>query len=382
MPQHWHLSIHVPKPRCVLRRRCLQTLPISLASGEITCQIEKKRNNVVIDQRIDILSQVGEWIAQRGDDAIEQAILRARYENPWFTIGNSNHALNTIGRQYLNRAALQAFVQKYDHHLGTEPKKVGIIAAGNIPLVGLHDVLCTYLLGHVAMIKLSDRDASLMRLLIEKINDLDPKQPLHLVEKLQHYEAVVATGSNNSASLFRKYFADKPHLIRQNRNAVAVLDGKESTTDVEALGRDIFQYFGLGCRSVSKLYVPEKYDFDQLINGLEAFREVIAHPKYKNNFDYNYATMVINRIPYLRNDFLLFKEDPTLTSRIATIHYSSYQTKEELVEVLNSNRSGIQCVVGNQRLRGWDLVPFGQAQEPALHDFADGIDTIEFLAGL
>ncbi len=336
-----------------------------------------------IQERIAILAQVGNWLADRSDPQIAAAIHRARFANPWFTVDNVHLALKSIADHYLQSEQLVEFAGAYDYTLADKPHRVGIIAAGNIPLVGFHDVLCTFLSGHFGVIKLSEKDQSLMQLVIDKINALSgDRARLEITEKLDNYDGVIATGSNSSAQLFQKYFAAVPHIIRRNRNAVAILTGEESPQEIEQLGSDIFQYYGLGCRNVSKIYVPKDYAFENLLNGLNRFKSVINHPKYKNNYDYNYATLVINRIPYFTNEFLLLKEDDAVASRIATLHYSHYLDRASLVESLREKESEIQCVVSQTDMEGWEVIGFGKAQEPSLNQFADGIDTMKFLSEL
>jgi len=198
---------------------------------------------------------------------------------------------------------------------------------------------------------------------------------------LQGLDGVIATGSNNSARYFEAYFGKYPNIIRKNRNAVAILNNKETKEDLAKLGTDIFQYFGLGCRNVAKIYVPEDFDFDQLLEALHEHKEIVMHDKYKNNFDYNYTLIILNSVAHKSNGCILLTEDASLQSRIAQLHYEFYKDEADLNTKLTSVESEIQCVVG-QAVKGWSTIPFGQAQVPGLSDYADGVDTLEFLLGL
>ena len=198
-------------------------------------------------------------------------------------------------------------------------------------------------------------------------------------EPLRGFDAVVATGSNNTARYFEQYFAKYPHIIRHNRNAVAALNGAESMADLYALGRDVFSYFGLGCRNVSKLYVPHGYQFDALLEALHEYRDLALHNKYKNNFDYNFTLLILNNIPHHNNGCVLLHESASLTSRIASLHYEYYGDLSELDDLLAARRDEIQCVASNLPLRGFPAVPFGKTQEPGLADYPDGVDVMQFL---
>ncbi|MEL6637336.1 MAG: acyl-CoA reductase, partial [Bacteroidota bacterium] len=202
------------------------------------------------------------------------------------------------------------------------------------------------------------------------------------VEKLEGYDAVIATGSNNSARYFEAYFGRKPHIIRRNRNGVAVLTGRETAADLAGIADDALAYFGLGCRNVSKLYVPEGYRFEPLLEALHEHRELVLHNKYKNNFDYNYTLLILNRVEHLANGCVLLIEDRALPSRIASLHYEYYADDDQLRRELGERTADIQCVVSAEALEGWKRIAPGQAQQPGLRDYADGVDTVQFLLGL
>jgi len=261
---------------------------------------------------------------------------------------------------------------------------VALIMAGNIPLVGFHDWLCVFVAGHRAKVKLSDKDKRLLPLLVKKMGDWKHEswaftEFLGEGDRMAGFDMVIATGSNNTARYFEQYFGKYPHIIRRNRNAVAVLSGLETPEEMHALGQDIFSYFGLGCRNVSKLYVPHGYQFDALLEALHEYRELIHHDKYKNNFDYNFTLYIMNGLAHKNNGCLLLKEDPALQARIASVHYEYYDDLQELDALLADKRDEIQCVVGNIKVKDFEVLPFGKSQEPGLSDYPDGVDVMRFL---
>lgn len=310
--------------------------------------------------------------------------LKAEADNPWFTLVNINNSLSAIRDQYLSDVALHKIISKYHLDDNIRRKKIGLILAGNIPLVGVHDIICCFLCGHTALIKVSDKDKILMQWFIHEMVTLEPKAAQYLieVEKLKDYDAAIATGSNASAVHFEYYFRNVPHIIRRNRNSVAILNGQETKDQLQLLGNDIFTYFGLGCRNVSMVLVPEGYDIKVLIDALEPFKAIMHHNKYKNNYDYNLALMLLNKETFLQSDFVIWKESDQIISRIASIHYRFYKNREELVNWLKSKKDEIQCVVSNQNLPETETVPFGMAQCPDIDVFADGVDTMEFLLSM
>lgn len=252
--------------------------------------------------------------------------------------------------------------------------------AGNIPLVGFHDLLSVLLTGNSALLKLSANDRVLLPLLMEYLIAQEPelKADLSVAEgPLKAYDAVIATGTNNTSRYFEYYFGRKPNLIRRNRNSVAILTGDESESQLVNLGKDIFDYFGLGCRNVSKLYVPEDYSFESFYEAIQSYSYLASHRKYGNNYDYNKAVYLMSAFPFLDNGFLLLKEDTGYSSPIATLYYERYKRVPELRQKIAADRSLIQCVVGNP-VEGWDI-PFGTSQSPELWDYADGVDTVDFL---
>jgi hypothetical protein len=279
---------------------------------------------------------------------------------------------------------LEAWAGRYDWPDKAPVRTVGLVMAGNLPVVGFHDVLCVFVAGHRARIKLSDKDPYLLPYLLKLLEDFMPGAGdyFELVDRLTDFEAVIATGSNNSLRYFQSYFGKYPHILRGNRNGVAVLTGDESPEELLALGHDVFDFFGQGCRNVAKVYLPAGYELDLLLEALHEYREIVLHTKYKNNFDYNYAVMVLNKIPFRANGCILLIENPSLQSSIACLHYAYYADEQALKQELQQRADEIQVVVGRVDLPDLPVVPFGQAQSPGLSDYADGVDTMAFLLGL
>ena len=255
--------------------------------------------------------------------------------------------------------------------------------AGNLPLVGFHDLLCVLVAGHKAIVKLSSDDGVLLPYLITQIRAFAPEWAEAVAftdDKVTEYDAVIATGSDNTARYFEYYFGKKPHIIRKNRHSVAVLTGEETPEELQDLGKDIFLYYGLGCRNVSKLFVPQGYDFDLLFQAIYPYKDIIEEQKYANNYDYNKAVYLMSLYKLLENGFLLLKEDEHYGSPIATLFYEYYTNKETLKKKLATDKEKIQCVVGHNFIDG--EIPFGQTQTPKLWDYADGVNTLTFLLNL
>lgn len=343
---------------------------------------------MTLDERLDLLTELGHYLRTGGDAELDAAIRRAYTENKWFTEDNVHFALKNIADSFLDRDKLVAWAGRYPiSGISYSNKTIGLIMAGNIPLVGFHDWLCVFVAGHRAKIKLSEKDKRLLPVLIKKLGEWAHESWAYTEfipegETLKGFDAVIATGSNNTARYFEQYFGKYRHIIRRNRNGIAVLSGLETIADLYALGNDIFTYFGLGCRNVTKLYVPHGYHFDTLLEALHEYRELIHHDKYKNNFDYNLTLFILNNIPYKNNGCLLLREESSLQSRIASVHYEYYDDLFDLDELLKAKSAEIQCVVTNIQLPSFPTVSFGQSQTPGLGDYADGVDVMEFLTAL
>ncbi|MFZ1752066.1 MAG: acyl-CoA reductase [Saprospiraceae bacterium] len=330
------------------------------------------------------LISLGQLLEDTNADFLSSIIANAEAQNPWFTRDNILLALKSIRSEYLDEYALNDLISKYNLDDNIEPRNIGLILAGNIPLVGFHDVLCCYLAGHVSMIKYSDKDTVLMQGMVSMLKNIDPNSDKYFVEveKLIAYDAAIATGSNATAKHFEYYFRHVPHIIRQNRNSIAVLSGDESADDFNALGSDIFSYFGMGCRNVSKVFVPSQMDLSNLIEGLSAYKDLLNHNKYKNNYDYNVALNLINLEPFLQGEHIILKESAQIISRIGTLHYQYYEKLDDVSNWIQNHTNEIQCVVSNINIPNVEVLPFGAAQCPSLDTYADGVDTMQFLLGL
>ena len=317
------------------------------------------------------------------DSALELAIEKAGNTNQWFTSEFTRHALHSIATAFLDETKCREWLQSYSISR-EDPKKVGIIMAGNIPLVGFHDLFCVLASGHEAIVKLSDKDSVLIKEIVEQWSQSLPVITDHVqfTERLEGFDAVIATGSNNSSRYFEYYFKKYPHILRRNRNGVAVLTGNESADDLKRLAEDIFLYFGLGCRNVSYMLVPDGYNFKLWDEAMSAYKALEHHNKYKNNLEYNFAIYIINQIPHMQLGHLILKEDPAIASRIGSLHYQYYNDAHGLSDLLDSRKDEIQCVVSKDPVNEWEHISFGASQKPALHQYADGVDTMAFLTSL
>lgn len=313
------------------------------------------------------------WIA-----LFKTEIERAKHYNGWFTEENCIHAFKEWSIA-LTKENLDAWLGLYGLNANSE-KVVALIMAGNIPLVGFHDLLCVLITGNKALVKLSSNDQKLIPLIIDYLKEIEPyfiDRVTFTKEKLGHYDAVIATGSNNTARYFEYYFGKKPNIIRKNRNSVAVLKGDETTEDLTALGEDIFRYFGLGCRSVSKIYIPKNYNIDTFFKAIFPYNDIVNHNKYANNYDYNKAVYLMSEFKILDNGFLILKEEESFGSPIASLFYEYYEDTDALKTKLKKEEDKIQCIVASGFIE--KEVLFGKTQKPSLNDYADGVDTIEFL---
>ncbi|TDN85870.1 acyl-CoA reductase LuxC [Salegentibacter sp. 24] len=308
------------------------------------------------------------------NDKIDQSI----HYNGWFTRENVIYALQQWSKA-LTKSNLDQWLTPYEFDKTTQ-KTVAIIMAGNIPLVGFHDFLSVLISGHKVLVKQSSNDKELLPVIVDFLIKIAPEFEDRIKftqDKLSGFEAIIATGSNNTARYFEYYFSEKPNIIRKNRNSVAILNGKESKEELEALGEDVFRYFGLGCRNVSKLYVPMEYDFDNFFKAMYPWKTLLNSAKYANNYDYNKAVYLMSEFKLLENGFLILKKDESFGSPIATLFYDEYESDKDLQEKLLRNKENLQCVVGND----FD-VNFGHTQKPKLWDYADGVDTLKFLENL
>lgn len=334
--------------------------------------------------RIAVAAELGRRLQSRADEAVNAAVALAKHKNGWFTEAMVRQSLDGIATQYLDETKLREWTATYPIEDG-KARRVGLVLAGNIPMVGFHDILAVYISGHTAVIKPSSKDEVLTKLVVDLMIQIDPAvaEQVILTERLKDYDAVIATGSNNTSRYFKEYFAHVPNIIRRNRNGVAVITGKETKADFVALGQDIFTYFGLGCRNVSKMYVPQNYDFSPMLGVLhDHYKEYVLHHKYKNNFDFNHALFMLNKEEFLMSGSLLVKKATQIPSRIASVHYEYYDCIEVLKSELKSKLDDIQCIVSGHRFDGLPSFGFGEAQRPSLTDYADGVDTMTFLTEL
>lgn len=332
--------------------------------------------------RINTFHQLGLALQQQ-DDALQLAVAQAGAHNKWFDQESVQAALDGVINNYLNKEKLQQWLEPYADQLDkVQPKTVGLVMAGNIPLVGFHDLLSILATGHKALVKLSSKDRFLNQYIINKLIEIKPafKDYIQLTERLEGFDAVIATGSDNTSRYFEHYFGKYPNIIRKNRHSVAILTGNETEEELQALGKDVFTYYGLGCRNVSKLYLPEQYPVPKLLEAWESFSAVKDHDKYRNNLDYNITLLMLNNVPHYSSEYLAVTEDSTLGSRIATLHYEFYTDIREVALQLQVDKENIQCVVTNSNeMNG---IPLGQAQQPELWDYADHVNTLEFLLKL
>lgn len=335
--------------------------------------------NLTSKQRIEALVQLSD-ILKNPDAELSLLINSSQQYNAWFTPKNTAKAVAAIA-EILNPKDLYAWIG--DHDSPETPLNIGLVLAGNIPLVGFHDILSVLGSGNRALIKLSSQDNKLTPYILNKLTGIEKgfENLISYVEKLTDYDAVIATGSNNTSRYFEYYFSKVPHIIRKNRNSLAVLTGKESADELKALGNDIFDYFGLGCRNVSKIYVPKGYNFNHFFESIQDFDYVLNHHKYNNNYDYNKSIFLVNMDKHLDNGFLLLKEDSRLASPLAVIYFEEYDNIEELEQNLKTIEDQIQCIISNAELN-LKTYDFGKSQVPGLWDYADGIDTMKFLQGL
>ena len=314
-------------------------------------------------------------------DDFASLIVLSQSHNGWFTPEQVQFSVQSWAKA-LTEDNLNHWLSSYDFSK-IETKKVGLVLAGNIPLVGFHDFLSVLISGHDVLVKTSSNDQHLLKFLAKYLISIQPElnSKITFVEgKLEGFDAVIATGSNNTARYFEYYFKDKPSIIRKNRNSVAVLDGTETFEDLVGLGEDIFRYFGLGCRNVSKLFVPKGYNFDNFFKAMYEYRDVIQYEKYANNYDYNKAVFLMSNFQLLDNEFLTIKEDVSYASPISSVFYEFYENLEEITTRLNADAEQIQCVVSKNLIP--NSVAFGQTQQPRLWDYADNVDTLAFLNSL
>ena len=313
-------------------------------------------------------------------DAFLELVESEHIYNPWFTKDSVLKALGGIA-QMLDAEVLRQWLSPYQLTPTAQVRTVGLVMAGNIPLVGFHDLLCVLASGHRVLAKTSSKDDRLIKKVLELLGDIDPElgERISLTdETLKGVDAVIATGSNNSARYFEYYFRNTPHIIRKNRNGVAVLTGEESQEELYRLGEDIFTYFGMGCRNVTKLFIPDSYDLTILMGVMDRFSHLYQHHKYGNNVDYYRTLYLMNQDSLLDNGVLLLKEDSAIASPVGVVFYERYSEIAQVHKQLDQRKDEIQCIVSIQKEISGAIAP-GKTQQPMPWDYADGVDTIEFL---
>lgn len=329
--------------------------------------LQKRRNG---------LSALIPYLAE-SNAAWREVRLAASQANPWFTEPFIQQSADHLVRRYLDPATLDRWLSRYEFREPAHPKHVGIVMAGNIPMVGFHDLLCSFLSGHVAHIKTSSKDPILMPYLVKCLHEILPESQslIRISPMLKGCDAYIATGNDSSADQFEKYFGAFPRIIRRNRTSVALLTGQETPDELKALSFDIHSYFGLGCRNVTQIHVPEGYSFEPLIQALTTHLHHMEHPRYRNNYDFQLSLLLLNRTPYMSSGATLLREDPSPFTPIGMVHYQSYESADVCFDTLSADNR-IQCIVGYRGLA------FGEAQNPGVDTCADGIDTLSFLLGL
>ena len=357
-----------------------RTNMVSLAKRtEAFERLGKVMSSVVNDENIDadVLS-----VSDQGIRSLSELIENSHHYNGWFIPDNVKHMVSSLAES-LREDKLETWLQPYREAIDRKKpvNRVGVVMAGNLPLVGFHDFLSVLITGDRIVAKLSADDNKLLPAVAGLLFEIEPGFQDYVEftdDRLENFDAIIATGSDNTSRYFEYYFGKYPHIIRRNRNGAAVLTGNETESDLEKLSEDIFLYFGLGCRNVSKLFVPENYDFDNLLEVLGRNKKVIESHKYFNNYEYNKAIYLVNRTPHFDSGNLLLTEDFRFASPVSVVYYEYYHDLNSVKEILKENREKIQCVVsGNESLE--NTVPFGKSQQPELWDYADGVDTVRFL---
>jgi len=341
--------------------------------------------NEKLRQRINVLVKLGE--ALKKDEELDSVIAKAALYNPWFTSEFCRYAIDAIIGKMLNAEKLEQWLSRYEVGEASDGKvkTIGIIMAGNLPLVGFHDFLCVYISGCNAKIKLSGKDDVLFPYVYDKLCQIDPtvRDRSAIIERLEGFDAVIATGSNNTNRYFDYYFRDYPKILRRSRSSVAILNGTETDEELFGLADDIFMYFGFGCRNVSKLYVPEGYEITRLFPYFDRYKWMHGHTKYMNNYDYNRALLLMNRTAHLANEIIMLEENTGISSPVSVLYYEVYKNVKSIEEMIKYNIDSIQCIVSNESTVSEtdmeDIVKFGHTQLPELWDYADNVDTMLFI---
>ena len=330
-----------------------------------------------IERRIAAFAALGDFVLEN-PVSLQEIVNKTYVYNTWFTIENTNQALQNIAIEFLNKEKLEKWLSAYEVSDTPVEKTIAIVAAGNIPMVAFHDILCVLISGNKLQLKLSEKDKFLLPFMLDKLVEIEPefKDKISIQFKLENFDAIIATGSNNTAKHFEYYFSKYKNIIRRNRNSIGILTGNETVEDIEQLGHDIFDYFGLGCRNVSKIFVPKDFDLYSLKTGLSKHIGVNQHNQYMNNLDYQRTLYLMNQTPLIDIDFINIVENKSLHSPISCLHAERYQTIDEVNNFIIEQKDNIQCIVGKGYLE------FGKSQQPGLSDYADNVDTMEFILSI
>ncbi len=344
---------------------------------------------MILQQRISAFVKLGLFINRHFNtnynqteiqlhQGLDKLIETANIYNNWFIPQFVNTAIINIG-VILNEEKLVSFCKENKVNDNANKKTVAVICAGNIPMVCFHDLMCVLLSGHKVLIKLSSDDDILLPFFLKLLTYFEPELENNILfaqQKLANFDAVIATGSNNTSNYFNFYFGKYPNIIRKNRTSIAIVTGNETTEDFKNLARDIFLYFGLGCRSVSKLLVPKNYNFNLFFESIVDYGFVINNKKYGNNYDYHRAIYLLEQMPFLDNNFLMIKQSADLHSPVGVLYYNYYENEDDISDYLSKHTEQLQCIVGNKQ------IPFGYSQQPVITDFADNVNTLNFLVNL
>lgn len=318
-------------------------------------------------------------------ELFDKIIKTSHHLNPWFTDENVRNSLGSLS-EMLKKENINKWISQYSEMLESRNtiNKVAVILAGNIPLVGFHDFLCVLVSGNSFIGKLSSHDDKLLPAVADLLIKIEPefKNRIEFTDELlKSFDAVIATGSDNSSRYFDYYFGKYPHIIRKNRNSVAVLTGTESTEDIEKLGLDIFIYFGLGCRNVTKLFLPKGYDIDMFYQGILLYKDIVNHAKYASNYSYYKSIYLLAQTVHFDNGFCILKQESDLSAAVSVVNFEYYKNISDVNRSLQINADKIQCIVSKDK-KVENAIPFGTTQSPDLWDYADGVDTMEFLLDL
>ena len=353
-------------------------IPVFKKRVDAFIELGKQLNKIAVTGKPDHLSPAGQ--------ALFHEILESQNKNPWFTTGNVKNAIKGLSIM-LEEKKMHEWLKNYPVKDHSNPSKVAVVMAGNLPVVGFHDFMCVLLTGNYFLGKLSGQDKDLPVKIASLLTEIEPGFSSMIEfteERISGFDAVIATGSSNTSRYFEYYFGKYPHIIRRNRNSIAILDGKETAGELEALSDDIYMFFGMGCRSVSLVFIPHDYDLQFLLKSLSKWEFLKDNHKFYNNYEYQKAIFLVNGTEHYDTGFALIKEDISMASPLAVLHYHKYNSFAEVIDFLKHQKENIQCVVTRKdlQLNGVEKVGFGEAQNPGPADYADGIDTIDFLLKL